>query len=252
MKRVLFVTNLNEQSITFNILNESIPLHELQVEKIFFLQETPFENLSNELSNYDIKSEIIINKTIKWSHILNTARANAIELIIIHNVKKLASSLILKLINKSHTPILFVKQKNKESSSNKKNIFSHTVFATDWSSASEKALNFILTFKKIIKEMEIVNVINKKLTIRDIRELKEKISKTRKICLNEKIDAEAHIYAGKTADEILLAARDYKSTIIVIGKNAQKKYLKNYFKKNLSKIVIENSNLPVLIIPSSA
>ena len=82
-----------------------------------------------------------------------------------------------------------------------------------------------------------------------MRELKERIAKTRKVCLNEKIDAEAHIYAGKTVDEILLAARDYKSTIIVVGSSSQDRSIKKFFKKSSSYKVPEKTNLPVLVIP---
>ncbi len=45
--------------------------------------------------------------------------------------------------------------------------------------------------------------------------------------LEEKIDAESHIYAGKTSEEILLAAKEYDASLIIMGvssKNAIEKY----------------------------
>lgn len=45
------------------------------------------------------------------------------------------------------------------------------IFATDWSPSSENALVYVLNFKEIIKELDIVHIISEKLTVRDLREL---------------------------------------------------------------------------------
>ncbi|MBT8357056.1 MAG: universal stress protein, partial [Deltaproteobacteria bacterium] len=69
------------------------------------------------------------------------------------------------------------------------------------------------------------------------------------ICLDNKIDAESHIYAGKTSEEILTAARDYKTAMIVVGCKSGKKGLSRIFKKSFSWKVVCETGLPVLVVP---
>ena len=81
-----------------------------------------------------------------------------------------------------------------------------------------------------------------------MRELKEKLVQTRKKFLNEKIDAESHIYAGKTLEEILTAAKDYKATMVVIGGESEKKGIERLFKKGSSYKITNEATLPVLVV----
>ena len=66
--------------------------------------------------------------------------------------------------------------------------------------------------------------------------------------LDEEMDAEGHIYAGKRAEEIILASRDYEATSIVMGTSA-KSFVGALFSKSCSCRVGEGSDLPVLFIP---
>ena len=55
------------------------------------------------------------------------------------------------------------------------------------------------------------------------------------------------VYAGKTPKEILLAAKDYNATVIVMG-TGSKRTIKEIFLRSLYKVA-EESSIPVLIIP---
>jgi nucleotide-binding universal stress UspA family protein len=126
--------------------------------------------------------------------------------------------------------------------------FTHVILADDWSAASEKARSYLLNFKEIMKELEIVYVLDRKLSVRDMRNLKEKLSQTRKIFLDQGIDAEAHVYAGEPADEVMLSARDYGATCIVMGTTG-KSPLKELVSKSYSYRVAEASVVPTLVVP---
>ena len=106
----------------------------------------------------------------------------------------------------------------------------------------------MLNYRSIIKELEIVHVIHKKPSVRDMRNLREKLSQTRKIFLDEGIDAEAHVYAGKPSEEIMLAAKDYHATIIVMATTGMWT-LKDIILNSCSYRVAEASVLPTLIVP---
>ena len=82
--------------------------------------------------------------------------------------------------------------------------------------------------------MEIVKVINKKLTIREMREVKGLLAQLRKKCLDNGIDAESHVYAGYASEEILIAAKDYKASLISLGAKSEKNLLKRISSFELS------------------
>ena len=131
-------------------------------------------------------------------------------------------------------------------------LLNHVIFATDWSVSSEKALEQILALGSLIYELDIVHVISEKLTVKDMRELKDRLQRTRKICLDEGINAEAHIYAGNVAEEIITASKDYRGSIIVVGSNTQRSLVKRIFKRSTIHTLIKNAAVPVFLIPYAA
>ncbi|MCJ7616391.1 MAG: universal stress protein [Desulfobacterales bacterium] len=252
IRKILFTTDLEDQSLALNLLKQILPLQELGLEQIFFLQKTPFDKWIEELSATRIEARIIVDEDLSFSRILKAAEEEDVSLIVTNlsknKIKESRGLIIKKLIRQSTRPILFANNIDHITEIDKKGLFSHIIFTTDWSVKSEKALNYLLGLKRILGELEIINVIDRKLTVRDMRELKEKLIQTRKKFLNEKIDAESHIYAGKTLEEILTAAKDYKATMVVIGGDSEKRSLKGLFKKGSSYKIADEATLPVLVI----
>jgi nucleotide-binding universal stress UspA family protein len=244
---------LKEKSLSFNLLKGILPVRELDFDEIAFLQTTPFDSWLKELSDLSIKSKIILDNQLFANGILNAAKNEGASLIVVNldskEGKTSKNSIIRQLIKETSLPILFINNTKQEIKSGQKGIFACVVFATDWSHTSENALAFLLDFKKILGELEIVHVIKGKLTIKEMRELKDRLIKTRKICLDNKIDAESHIYAGKTSEEIQTAARDYKAAMVVVGGESKKKGLSRFFKKSSSWKVACEADLPVLVVP---
>jgi nucleotide-binding universal stress UspA family protein len=252
IRKILFATDLEDQSLGLNLLKQILPLQKLGLEQIFFLQTIPFDIWIEGLSATRIEARIIVDEDLSFSRILKAAEEEDVSLIVTNlskNKTKAARGLIIrKLIRQSTRPILFANNIDHMTEIDKKGLFSHIIFATDWSVESQKALNYLLGLKRILGELEIINVIDRKLTVRDMRELKEKLIQTRKKFLNEKIDAESHIYAGKTLEEILMAAKDYKATMVVIGGDPEKRRIERLFKKGSPYKIADEATLPVLVI----
>ena len=252
IRKILFANDLEDQPLALNLLKQVLPLQELGLEQIFFLQTIPFDIWIEELSAGKVEARIVVDENLSVSRILEAAEEEDVSLIVTNlskNKTKASHGLnIRKLIRQSTCPILFANNIVPMTKIDKKGLFSHIIFATDWSLKSEKALSYLLGLKRILGELEIINVIDRKLTVRDMRELKEKLVQTRKKFLNEKIDAESHIYAGKTLEEILTAAKDYKATMVVIGGESEKRSLKGLFKKGSSYKIANEATLPVLVV----
>ncbi|MCD6486739.1 MAG: universal stress protein [Syntrophobacterales bacterium] len=247
--KLLYATNLENQALSFSLIENILVLRRVGLEEIVFLQTTPFDEWFENLSGIGIKCRILVEETLSLSRILSVAGEEDVSLVVANLDRKThspsRSSLIKGLIKRSSAPVLVIN----DTSMRGKELFEDIVFPTDWSPASEKALTRLLDFSVIIKRLDIVNVINGKLTVKDIRELKQKLVQTRKMCLNKKIDAESHIYAGKTVEEIITASEDYRATLIVLGAVPKKPFYKEIFRGNLSCRVAEEAVVPVLVVP---
>lgn len=229
-----------------------LALRTLGFEEVIFLHTTKVEGLETRLADYGINSKTFIMEGPMVASILDAAHREGVSLIAanLNRDKKrlLRGSLTTELLRASTLPVLILPEDAQSSGSTERGIFTHLVFATDWSPPSEKALGYLLNFREIIKETEIVHVLDKKLSVRDMRDLKKKLAQTRKILKEQGIDAESHVYAGKPSEEIMLAAKDYGATCIVMGTTG-KSALKDLLSHSCSCHVAEASVVPTLVVP---
>lgn len=247
--KLLYVTDFRQPS--FSEVERLMDLRSLGLEEVVFLHASKAEGWERRLADYGIDSKTFVERP-RVARILDTARREAVSLIAAslntHRRRRLRGSLTTDLLRASSLPVLILHEGAQASGSGEGGLFTHPVFATDWSGASEKAMNYLLKFKEDIKELEIIHVIDKKLSVGDIRNLKKKVTESRKIFLNQGIDAEGHIYAGKQSDEVMLAARDYDATCIVMGKTG-KSAVRDLFSPSCSYRVAEESVVPTLVVP---
>lgn len=159
-----------------------------------------------------------------------------------------SNSVVRRLVERLDIPVLIVRRSRDLLEYGDEGVFDRVVFATDWTPVSERAATFLLGLNSLIREMDIVNVIQKRLTVGEMRELKRKLQETRRAFSTRGIDAEFHIYAGRTSEEVTLAARDYNATLIVMGTN-RKPYIRSFFSGSSSYKVAEQTEVPTLFIP---
>lgn len=247
--KLLYATDIKQPR--FSEVERLLALRNLGLEEIVFFHMTKVEGWEKSLADYDMNSKTLMVDGPFVPGILKAAHQEAVSLIAASmnrdTGRLLHRSQTNELIRSSPVPVIILPEEETYRSG-QKDIFSHVIFATDWSVISEKVLSYLLHFKEITKELEIVHVIDRKLSVRELRNLKEKLSQTRKIFLDHGIDAEAHIYAGKPSDEVKLAAEDYDATCIVMGTSC-KSSLKVIFSESCSYRVAEKTIVPSLFIP---
>ena len=265
--KILYATDLSEPG--FKVVEGLSGLSSIGFEEIIFLCTMEkeeggdkseaktatlelFEQWKERLSGCGLKATIRIDPGNLTSGVLNIIHEDQISFVVVHFNKKRGmfsgGSAVGNLIKAVDVPVLLVDKDETALRFGSKGIFERVVFATDWSPASERTLQFILGFKELIGELDIVNVIYEKLTVRDLRQLMDKLRDTRKRCLEQGIDAEYHLYAGKTVDEIMLAAQDYNSTLIVMGA-IPRQNLKDIFLGKPSCRIAKKASVPVLLVP---
>jgi nucleotide-binding universal stress UspA family protein len=252
IKRLIYTTDRENPS--FSAVEKLMVLRKLGLEEVIFLDAVGAEDLKKRVSEYGLKSKTLAGEGPFLSRILDAAGQEEVSMIaasLNRTVKKLFSgSLVKNLLRSSPVPVILLNQETHPSGPLEKGVFHHVIYATDWSPVSQTVLKYLLNFKEIIDMLEIVNVIHKKLSVRELRSLKQRITETRRIFLDGGIDAEAHVYAGKPSEEILLAARDYDATAIVMGTSC-KSPLQRIFSASCSYRVAEEAEIPVLFISSS-
>lgn len=248
--KLLYVTDFRQPS--FSEVERLMDLRSLGLKEVVFLHASKAEGWERRLADYGIDSKTFMVEGPMVASILDTAHREAVSLIAASlntdRRRLLRSSLTTDLLRASSLPVLILHEGAQASGSGEGGLFTHLVFATDWSGASEKAMGYLLKLKEGIKELEIIHVIDKKLSLRDMRNLKMKLTESRKIFLNHGIDAEGHIYAGKPSDEVMLAARDYDATCIVMGTTG-KSSVRDLFSPSCSYRVAEESVVPTLVCP---
>ena len=249
IKKLLYATDIEKQ--TFPELERLMVLRKVGLEEVIFLHPGEGQDQDNRVAEYGLKSKNLVIEGPLLSGILHTARqeeASIIAVCLKRDASKVTRGSVIKnLLRSSPVPVIVLNEDARMSGPIEKGLFHHVVYATDWSPVSEKALRALLKLKEIIGMLEIVNVINKKLSIRDMRDLKERLVKTRKLFLDNGIDTETHVYAGKPSEEIMLAAEDYDATSIIMGTSC-KSFFKEILSGSCAYSVAKEAVVPVLVI----
>ena len=251
IRKLLYVSDPEKPDLAH--IRSLMTLRQLGLEDILLLHPSSVENCENIGFDYGVRLEELICEGPALPKILDAVHQEKASLVAVSQkgeAKKFVNSRLMKnLLKKSPVPVIVFNKDVHGSGPDHEGLFHHVIFATDWSHASKVALEyFLLNFKGIIGMLEIVNIINMRLSVRDIRNLRRKLEGTRKVFLDMGIDAESHIYAGKPPEEIILAAKDYNATSIVMG-TSFKPFIRSIFSKSCACMVAREAEVPTLIIP---
>lgn len=250
IKKLLYATHLREP--TYSLFEGLLDIRKMGLEEIILLSNSPSEDLGRKLSEDGLNLRAVQGSGPLPFRILETASTENPSLIVAHlnreKKKFFRGGMARNLIKNTLFPLLLIHENGKGRGSSTRGLFDSVILATDWSDSAYKALLYVIGLKELLGVLDIVYVLNEKPTIKDIRQLKERVEEVRKICLEEQIDAESHIYAGKTAGEIILASKDYDASLIAMGYQS-KGVLKEIFSGSTCYQVAEESSVPVLIVP---
>ena len=250
IKKTLYITYLKEP--TYDLLEGLLDIKKIGLEEIILFSESLPQGLKEKLSEHGINLKRDKGSGPLVPRILDSANKENASFIVAHlnrkNKKMLKASVARNLIKNTRLPLLLINENGEKRSFSAKGLFDNIILAINWSDSTQRALLYIIGIKVLIGLMDAVYVLSEKPTVKNIRQLRDRVEEIRTICLEEKIDTESHIYAGKIPEEILLAAKDYDATLIVMGYGS-----KGIFKEIISGSacyrVAEESSVPVLIIP---
>lgn len=250
IKKILYIPHLKEP--TYDFLEGLLDIKKIGLAEIILFSESLPQGLKEKLSEQGINLKRDKGSGPLIPRILDSANKENASFIVAHlnreKRKMFKGSVVRNLIKNTRLPLLLIHENGEEGSFSTKGLFDSVILAINWSDSTQRALLYIIGVKALVGLIDAVYVLSEKPTVKDIRQLRDRVEEIRTICLEEKIDTESHIYAGKTPEEILLAAKDYKATLIVMGYGS-KGIVKEITSGSACYRVAEESPVPVLIIP---
>jgi nucleotide-binding universal stress UspA family protein len=194
-------------------------------------------------------------------HVIQSAKKEEVDLIVIGPQKKspleklYAGSDILEIIRGSNIPVLVFKYLDKDKQIIGKP-FERPLLATDFSAASQRAVDYFLLLGDVIEEIHIIHVVDEKQLTGDSAMSVQKARKTTRSKLDsicdqfeaQGVNARVHVYVGETASEIEKAARECRTTMVVSGTSGKSSWREKLL-GSAPQTLAEKSPFPTLLIP---
>lgn len=227
-----------------------------------------FSDWQDAISAKGIESKVVIEVGKPIANILRISKRENVDLIVAGRKKRTTlekvyiGSATLELIRRSTVPVLVSKYmvqfewQGEMITKVNDHIFKSPLLATDWSDPSEKGLKMLSSLKGLADKVLVGHVIGVKISKgrtkaeldRIERESKERLDDYCKRLSDERMNAEPHLFSGRSAPEIMRMAREHKASMIVMGTTGKDR-LKAFWLGSVSHRVAETSELPVLLVP---
>ncbi|WP_319522066.1 universal stress protein [uncultured Desulfosarcina sp.] len=286
IKKLLFVTRFDK--LRFDALQSLLDLKKAALNHVVFLNVIERDKVAMRRGKgYEKSAEIRLREKanirfIDWaetlfeqgmevgvyivvgsfaSQVIQAAEKESVDLIVLGPDKKgrleqlYSGSDITEIVHRSATPVLVYKYLTRKGPL-AENPFEKPLLATNWSSASRRAIDYLKSLKAVIREVDVVHVASEKdlkgtsaMAIQKTR--KESRSKLEDLCddlEDNGILARPHVYIGDTVEEIDKAARECQSSMIFAG-SPRKSLWTDRWGSSIGKALAERSVFPILLIP---
>jgi len=279
IKKMLFVTDFEElwfdalrslmvlresgldHVVLMHVIDRSIGYYTTDEKKrLTAMAEVRFVDWAQSLyeEGMECGSYIVVGDTV--SKVLETEKEEEADLIVISRQKRTKlqklyiDSKTIEFLRKTTKPALVHKYKL-ESGGVSDKLFERPLLATDFSPPANRALEFLVGLKNIIKKLQVIHVVTEKamegLGKRRLqkmeRENRRKLDELCEALESEGIEAEYHLYIGDLT-QIENAAREREATLIATGTSGKSAWQSRWL-GSVSQQLAEVSELPNLLVP---
>lgn len=227
-----------------------------------------FDNWIRSLKEIGIKSKVIINVGEPVHEVISVAEQEKVDMIIVGRKKRINIEEIFigshthSIVTRSKLPVLaskyMVEFKWNDAKLTKVNDrpFESPLIIVRWSELSQRVISFVAGLSGVVKKVNVFYNIDLK-SLKDEektvscikRETMEGLQAYCKKLRNAGIEADPLVGAGELLDEILRVSRAQKSSMIIIGNTAKKRFLDRILHRSISYQVVKASELPTLLVP---
>ena len=233
---------------------EEVKLREITNVRFIDWAETLFEQ------GMEVGAYIVVGNLVQ--QIISAVKKEEVDLIVMGHHKRskierlISGSNISELLRRTSPPILIYKYVL-DAGDKIRAPFENPLLATDLSPASQRAVEYLVELKNVIKTISIIHVAGDKqldgLSSMEVQKFrKENRKELDKLCETfdaQGIKAEPHFYIGDAAEEIEKAAKEFKASMIVMGSTG-KGTLRERWLGSVPIALTEKSAFPTLIVPS--
>ena len=216
-----------------------------------------FREWAREVEGEGIRVKPLIKRGVPWRSILLTAQEEGVHMIALGTDKDDPDALdvgstVLNIIRHAELPVIIAKRVGELDVSP----FHRPLLAIDFSLPSEKALGLVMGLAPILERVDLVYVMDDR-EIRDLdaQEIEQKAEGYRKnlqVYVQELaqlgVEAQAHVFVGNVAQEILRGIQDFQSTLVVMGTTGKDRF-KEFWLGSASHRVAEMAPVSVLLVP---
>lgn len=286
LKKMLFVTKFEE--LGYDALQSMLTLRNAALEHVVFLYAIEREKVAMHRGlGYQKDEEVKLRETanirfIDWAEslfeqgmeagvyivvgnmvteVIKAATEEKVDLIVVGKSHKgileqlYSGSDVMELLQRTSIPVQVFKH-SPDKVSLIENPFERPILATDWSPASQKAVEYLKGFKNISQEIHVVHVVNEKnlkrtssYEVQEIRkEARKKLEDIEEILEAEGIKTRSHVYVGDPAQEIDKAAKEYQASMIVMGSSGKVSWTDRWL-GGIPQRIAEKSVYHTLLIP---
>ena len=287
IKKLLFVTQFDE--LWFDALQSLMDLRKVGLDHVVFIHVIERDKVAMRRGRGYLKDEQVKLKEmanvrfIDWAEtlyeqgmevgayilvgnlvpkIISAAQEEGVDLIVTGRHKRrrieelYAGSETIELLRRTSIPVLVHKYMAASGKVNDRP-FERPLLAVDWSPASDRAIEFLISLKDIAQKIEVIHVASEKslrgfsaMEVQKVR--KESRRKLDEICLafrGEGIDAKTHVHVGNVVEQINRAAHEHGASMIVAGTTGKGPWRERWL-GSVSKELAEQSEFPTLLVPA--
>jgi len=276
IKKLLFVTDFEQ--LWFDALQSLMDLRKVGLEHVIFLHVIEREKVAMHrgvgyLKDEETKLREIANiRFIDWAEglfetgmecgayilvgspvpkVLSVANEEKADLIVIGAHKGTET---IEILRRTSIPVLVHKYDIKKN----ERPFERPILVTDWSSPCERAIEYLIALKDILKNVVVVHVIAEKaikgLNRTEIQKIeKENKKRLEEVCdtlSTEGISSEFHLYMGEVVEQIKNAISEYNISLVVAGTTGKGAWRARWL-GSVSRKLVQDSQLPILLVPKA-
>ena len=285
-KKLIFVTKFEE--LCFDALRSLLNLRQAALNHVVFLNVIEREKVAKYRGTGIIKDEEIRLREranirfIDWAETLfeqgmevgvyisvgrvvpesiKAAEKEQADLIVIGRSHKgvleylYSGSDVIEIVRRARVPVMILKHSENETH-HFDEPFTRPLLAMDWSSASLRAVGYLKNLHAVLEKIDLVHVVPEKdlkgTSSMDIQKTRKEIRKRLdEICddfASSGISARSHVFIGEAETELERAARECRSSLIVLGSSTRSAWLERWIGSTPRRIA-EKSPYPTLLIP---
>ena len=276
IKKLLFVTDFEQ--LWFDALQSLMDLRKVGLEHVIFLHVIEKEKVAMHrgvgyLKGEETKLREMANiRFVDWAEglfeagmecgayilvgslvpkVLSVANEEKTDLIVMGAHKGAET---IEILRRTSIPVLVHKYDIKKNESP----FERPILVTDWSSPCERAIDYLIALKDILKNVVVVHVIPEKsikgLNRTEIQKIEKKNKKRLEEVCNtlstEGISSEFHLYMGEVVEQIKNAISEHNVSMVVAGTTGKGAWRARWL-GGVSHELVQDLELPILLVPKA-